>query len=298
MAAAWRTLVAENPMAIEVSRFRRRFLEGGRGKGLNTTILVLAIIAYAGLLLVVANVAGDLPPGVLIMAQTLTFVLIAPALMYSAIAGEREKRTWDLLLAAPVTHAQIIVGKFLAGVAGIGTAFVLFLVPTIFTAITYKGDLMYRSGFASYSYDDSHVISGTTALLNEEIISITFALLVLSATLLFSARCRRALMSLGIVLTSLFLGLLAFPALVSIVSFGERGGFSELLNFFHPFMAIERLEEARRYSSSSDVVGVGWYGIPQGLLYLFLTGVFLVWAYKTVDFADGEKKFIPRKPNA
>ena len=299
IASLWRELVVENPMAIEVSRFRRRFLEGGRGKSLNTTILILSIVAYAGLLMAIASQAGDLPPGVLVYVQTLTFVLIAPALMYASVAGEREKRTWDLLIAAPITHAQIIAGKFLAGMAGIGVAFVLFLVPTIFTAITYKSGGMFESPYGSYQ-DSQVVMSGSWALLNEELISITFALLVLAMTLLFSARCRRALMSLGIVLTALFLGLLAAPGLISVLSYGSRDAASQLLFFFHPFMAISRLEDARHIYGSGglDLVGPLWYGIPQAILYLALTAVFLGWAYKTVSFADKEVKFIPRKPDA
>src|SRR5438067_2544501 len=126
LSALWRTLVMENPMAIEVNRFRRRFLEGGRGKTVNTMILVVAIVAYAALLLVIANMSGDFPPVALIFLQTGVFTLLTPAMMYGSISGERERRSWDLLLVAPITHAQIVVGKFLAALAGIGVAFVLF----------------------------------------------------------------------------------------------------------------------------------------------------------------------------
>jgi len=289
----WRELVIENPMAIEINRFRRRFLEGGRGKSVNTMVLVVAILAYASLLLVIANMSGDFPPVVLIYMQTALFALISPALMYSAISGEREKRSWDLLLVAPITHAQIVVGKFLAALAGITVTFVLFLLPTLFTAITYKGDYSYGSGSIG-------TVSGTYALIAEEAISLTFGICVAALTLLFSARCKRSLMALGVVLTLNFLALIAFPSLFAMMSNSSSSG--EFLFLAHPIFAIMRLDQLSHYRgsyySSFDSLDGIWYGLPQTLLYLAFTAVFIVWAVKTVNFADGEKKFIPRKINA
>jgi ABC-type transport system involved in multi-copper enzyme maturation permease subunit len=292
----WRELVVENPMIIEVSRFRRRFLEGGRGKSVNTTILVLAIVAYAALLLVIANLSGDFPPVALIFLQTGVFCFLGPALTFGSIAGERERRSWDLLLVAPISHAQIVFGKFMAAAAGILGATVLFLLPTLFTALTYKGD------WNSYNGQSDNVISGSYALIGQEIISITFALMITAMALLFSARCRRGLMALGIVLGALFIGLIAFPMILAIMTSGT--GMADLVNLTHPFMAINRLEELRHASANYGGVddyhmfGGLWYGLVQGLLYLGITGVFLTWAIKTVTFADGEKKFMPRKINA
>lgn len=300
-ASIWRELVSENPMTIEVKRFRRRFFEGSRSKGLNTTILVLALLAYASLLVVVSNMAGSMPPSYIIFVQTGALVLIAPTLMFSAVSGEREKRTWDLLLAAPISHAQIIVGKFIAGLSGLGALFVLFLIPTLFTSLMFDHDTrldMMTGGKAA-----APVMSNSLAFFNEEFVSVTFAILVLAASLLFSARCRRSLMSLSVVLVSLFVGLLAWPALAfSFDNYSAANPFLDLTWFFHPFMAIEKIEEVQMSraigGSPFDIVAPAWFGPLQGILYLSLAAVFVVWAFKTVNFADGEKKFMPRSPNA
>ncbi|MEA2552750.1 MAG: hypothetical protein QOJ65_926 [Fimbriimonadaceae bacterium] len=292
----WRKLVVENPMTIEITRFRRHFLEGGRGKSVNSMILVVAIIAYAGLLLVIANVSGDFPPVGLIFIQTGVFALLAPAIAYSSIAGERERRSWDLLLAAPITHAQIVMGKFLACLAGLATAFGLFLVPTLFTALTYRG-ISSGSYYDYVSPQAQGALPGWRALIEQELVSITFGMAVIAFTLFFSARCRRSLMALGVTLTSLFLGLLAIPSLLMAV--GENDG-RDLLLTFHPMFAINRIEEYQQSwtARSFDPLGPSWYGVPQILLNLGITAMFLFWAHKTVNFADGDKKFIPVKPSA
>jgi hypothetical protein len=176
--------------------------------------------------------------------------------------------------------------------------FVLFLLPTLFTALTYKGD------WNAYASGTEGGVSGTYALIGQEIISVTFAMMLAAMALLFSARCRRSLMALGIVLVALFLGLVAFPMLLAILFQGS--GMEDFVNVFHPFMAINRLEELRHFNSMSGYGGVDdyhllggiWYGFVQGFIYLLGTGLFLGWATKTVTYADGEKKFLPKKRNA
>jgi len=295
-AAMWRDLIVENPMLIEVSRFKRRFLEAGRGKSVNTTIVIVAIVAYAGLLLVIANMSGDFPPVALIMLQTGVFCLLAPAVTFGSVAGERERRSWDLLLVAPISHAQIIIGKFMAAVAAVAGLFVLFLLPTIFTALTFRGDF-------GASTTNGGMISGSYAFISEEVISISFALMLSAMALLFSARCKRSLVALGIVLVAVFVGLIVFP----IVMLGLTAGtaMADGLNMIHPFLAISRLEEMRQstaqqynFGYNTHVFGPVWYGLGQIVIYGTFTAVFLVWAVKTVTFADGDKRFIPRKPNA
>lgn len=288
----WRSLVWENPMAIEVSRFRRKFLESGRGKTVNSMVLVVAIIAYAAMLLVVANLSGDLPPVALIMVQTGVFALIGPAIMFGAIAGERERRSWDLLLAAPISHAQIVMGKFMAGLAALGGIFALFLVPTLFTLKTYE------------PLSSEGPVSMGWAFIDQELISLAFGVCVLALTLFFSARCRRSLMALGITLTTLFLGLIAMPGLASVLAGGHSNA-ADLTFLFHPFMAILQIEGLRSSFSGSDVFFQShdysetvWWGTPQVIAYLAFAALFVVWALKTVNFADGEKKFIPKRPDA
>ena len=173
----WQELVTQNPMLIEIARFRRRFLSFSGSNALNGIVLGLAIVCYFGLLMLVFSARGSMPPIALVMVQTFIFLFATPSILYAAIAGEREKRTWDLLLAAPITQAQIVVGKFIGAMAAIGVGFGLFLVPVLVTAVEYE----------KTNWQD---------LILSELVSITFIIALATVTLFFSARTRRAFMAL------------------------------------------------------------------------------------------------------
>jgi hypothetical protein len=117
----WNDLVVRNPMLIEIQRYRRRYLSFSGVHAVNSAVLALALLCYAGVVLLVCNFRGALSGIALIAAQTGLFVLFAPGMLYGTIAGERERRSWDLLLVAPISKAQIVMGK-LIGARGSATA--------------------------------------------------------------------------------------------------------------------------------------------------------------------------------
>ncbi|MBX3041544.1 MAG: ABC transporter permease subunit [Bdellovibrionaceae bacterium] len=62
----------------------------------------------------------------------LMLIFIVPALTMKLIAEEKKMRTFDLLLTAPVTSAQIVVGKYLAALGAIlGIMALAFLYPLV-----------------------------------------------------------------------------------------------------------------------------------------------------------------------
>jgi ABC-type transport system involved in multi-copper enzyme maturation permease subunit len=273
----WRELVTENPMLIEISRFRRRFLSFSGSNALNGVVLGLAIVCYFGLLMLVFSARGSLPPVGLVMFQTFVFVFATPSMLYGAIAGEREKRTWDLLLAAPITQAQIVAGKFIGAMVAIGVAFGLFLLPILVTAIEYD-----RTNWPD--------------LILAEIVSISFIVLIAAVTLFFSARTKRGFMALGTVLAALAIFLLVVPLLSTAVM--EEPLLVDMTNFFHPFYVLMQLftsGEIVRPDRGMNAFSWGW---PQAFGYLALAGVFLVWTARTLNFAENDVKFIPANNHA
>ncbi|HWA82683.1 MAG TPA: ABC transporter permease subunit [Fimbriimonadaceae bacterium] len=265
-------LFVENPMLIEVRRYRRRMLGGG--KGVNIAFLTLGTVCYIGLLLVVGSADGGVPAIAIVMLQTGVFALGAPAVLNNAIAGEREKRTWDLLLAAPVTKAQIMIGKFAGAMTNLLLGAVLFLLPMFICAVSYR--------------DTDYV-----ALIWAEMDSIAFAVLACALTLLFSARCRRAFTALGVSLGMILLGLIVYPTMIEAFG-GADSTARDFLMTFHPFYVQEKLMN-QRYIHDPIAQAPAGQAVFQIVIFLCLAAVLLVWTERTLTFSDNEVKFLPKQ---
>ena len=284
----WQELVTQNPMLIEIHRFRRRFLSFSGSSALNGIVLGLSIVCYLGLLMLVFSARGAIPPVALVMVQTFIFVLATPSMLYGAIAGEREKRTWDLLLVAPITQGQIVIGKFIGALFALGVGFALFLFPILVTAVEYE--MGYGSGTRGTNWWD---------LFLSELVSFSFIILVATTTLFFSARTRRGFMALGTVLAALAVFLLVIPILSTVML--PEPLMVDFINFFHPFYVLVKLL-ATSESSGSFIDGGGMnaysWGLPQVFGYFALSAVFIIWATRTLNFAENDVKFIPANNNA
>jgi ABC-type transport system involved in multi-copper enzyme maturation permease subunit len=291
----WNDLIVHNPMLIEITRFRRRFLSASAGGSVNGIVMVLALICYATLVLIVIENRESISPIYLIIFETGFLTLLAPMLLYNAIAGERERRSWDLLLAAPITKAQIVVGKFMGAMSGLLAVTVLFQVPI---------------EIAGVSYERAH----WQTLLSADFMSFSFLMTVCALTILFSARVKRGLMALGATLGSLVSLLVVFPALVDSGG-ADNHSFYDVAFFLHPLIALTRISDYDNYlfekfqatksvlvSGSAPLaetefrsnVPAAWWGWPQTLCYIGLAIILLAWASNTLIFAENEVKFLPQ----
>jgi ABC-type transport system involved in multi-copper enzyme maturation permease subunit len=281
-----KTLFTENPMMVEITRFRRKFL-GARGGSLNSVIFAMCAIIYVGIVALVWNYRDAADPLILVFLQTGILTLLAPALLHGAIAGERERRSWDFLLVAPVSHAQIVCGKFMGAAAALLACSAVFLLPIAIGVVFYEpSSWAYNSGFERRG-------SNVWPLIQAELLSVTWGLLVCAMTIFFSARCRRGFIALGTSLAFLVVGLIVWPILIG--SAGLLGAEGFIFNFFHPFWAITQLESGGR---NPDSISAGLYGLPQVFTYIGLTAVLLAWTERTLRFADNEVKFLPQKKDA
>lgn len=271
----WQALVGENPMLIEVRRYRRRMLGGGRPSGINIAVLTLGAVCYVGLLMVVGNGNGSIPPIAIIMIQTVIFTLAAPAILNNSIAGEREKRTWDLLLVAPVTKAQIMIGKFAGAMTNLVLGAALFLLPVFICAVSYRQ-------------------TDTWALFLAEIDSLAFAVLACSLSIFFSARCRRGFTALAVSLGMLLVGLVVYPILVASVSSYSDRNTQEIFMIFHPFYVQSNLMSIGIFNPDRVGSPIG-DAVLQICVFVGLSIVALVWTERTLTFSDNEVKFLPAR---
>jgi ABC-type transport system involved in multi-copper enzyme maturation permease subunit len=260
-------------MLIEVRRYRRRLLGGGRPNGVNVAVLTLGLICYIGLLMIVGNGNGNIDPVYIVIFQTIIFTMAAPAILNSAIAGEREKRTWDLLLVAPITKGQILVGKFAGAMTNLLLGALLFLLPIFICAVSYT-----RTDYG--------------ALFLAELDSLSFAVLVCAITLFFSARCKRGFTALAMSLGTMLVGLVVYPILIS--SLGGMDTTSQgFFYVFHPMVIQAKLTGPNLDNHS--VTSPAGDAILQICVFLGLAIVGLIWTERTLTFSDNDVKFLPRQ---
>jgi hypothetical protein len=195
-------------------------------------------------------------------------------MLHGSIAGERERRSWDLLMVAPISKAQIVAGKFIGAVAALAITLLAMAIPTAILATTYQKTDYYF-------------------LFMGELISISFCLLVCGWAIFISARSKRPFMALGTTIGTLILGLAVWPALVGTIFQGERIS-SELLNFLNPFNALSVLNDAAFYEGNGGLIPVSLYGPVHIFTYLVLAVLFLIYAEKTLHFPENDVRFVPR----
>jgi ABC-type transport system involved in multi-copper enzyme maturation permease subunit len=245
---------------------------------MNSVILSLVLICYAGLVLVVADNRDGMDPTILVHLEMILLTLFAPMMLYGSIAGERERRSWDLLLAAPITKSQIVAGKFMGAMAALGIAFGLFQIPILIAATGDRDTNWYHLFVAS-------------------LVALSFLLLVCALTIFFSARVKRGLMALGAVLGLLTMGLIVAPAFLTMAATADHGGADPTM-FLHPTYVLSQLSIRPRINYSDKtgdaVVSTLTWGWPQILVYIALTLTLLAWASNTLNFAENEVKFLPQ----
>lgn len=134
----------------------RATLRGSRAALLITVYVGLGLIAMRLVYGAVTEQLGSGPPifsaqvgqavfiGLALAVQGLT-VFLAPATTVNSISAEYERRTYDLILATPLTPAQLLVGKLLTGLAFtlllLLAALPLFSVVVMFGGVT-AGDIL------------------------------------------------------------------------------------------------------------------------------------------------------------
>jgi ABC-type transport system involved in multi-copper enzyme maturation permease subunit len=272
-----RGLVFENPMLIDMKRAYRRFFGVSRMKAANAAVLVLSAILYGILLLITLAYRTAFSAEAMVHVQTFLICFVIPSVMHGAIAAEREKRTWDLLLVAPVTNAQIVIGKFIGGTITVLVIFGLMLIPLLLS-FEYKGQVSFWS------------------VVRAQAISLSFGIFLTALSLGISARSKRTFGAQIGIYGLIVLTLIVWPMMAA--SMGLHGK-EETTMIFNPFYAIdiawdrgEFFDFARqRYYRS--IYFTGWF---HSILYLGLTAAILI--VTTLKLKAPDQEGLGRKANA
>jgi ABC-type transport system involved in multi-copper enzyme maturation permease subunit len=264
----FRELVIDNPLQIEFKRAFRRFFGVSRNGTLNAAILVLCVMVYSILMLVVITYREFMSPIAILILQLIMLTFIVPANLHGAIAAEREKRTWDMLLVAPITNAQIVIGKMIGGVLLLLFVSAL-LIPA--TVLSFAGDNDATFG----------------KVLAAEAVVLGFAFFLAALSVFISARTKRAFAAQLTIYAVLILGLIVWPIFTSVlVPYREQG----YLLFMHPYYALVRIWDPGSFDSmgsgnSDQALFTGWL---QLLVYLGAAAVLTQITIQTLTNSDGD----------
>ena len=187
----WNDLIVDNPMLIEVRLFRRKFF--GAHAVANT--LALAAIAFLVALVIGLLYMYEIPYVPVAITALLVVSILVPVLLHAAIAGERERRSWDMLLVAPITNAQIVVGKFLGAASAVGM-----IVATFGVAL-----------FISSFPDGDRINTGSMVFF----VMLTYAFALAGFSIFVSSLAKRSMTALSIIYGSLFFVMVVLPSLLT-----------------------------------------------------------------------------------
>lgn len=264
-----RELILENPLLLEFKRNIRKFLLMGKGRSAYLAVYILFGTVYASLLLIVYSVRQDVPSVAFMYTNLVVQTLIIPAIMHAAIAGEREKRSWDMLLVAPISNRQIVFGKF---ISGISVAFLIYGAFLPMAAIVMP-------------FDESPT---TLSVIGGQVLtSVTWSAFVTALSLFISSRCFRAFTANFIIYGTLFALLIVVPIFLSVAIRGPED--TSLFSFFHPFWTMHGIID-QATSASPERLHAG-YGIFQSIAYSAAAYALLVFtegSFRSIDQRVGD----------
>lgn len=243
MTALLRDLFTDNPMLSEGTRVGRRFLRSGGDSGKAVNFVVLGVLAffYLWLLLAIVRMQENVVVSLLIF-ELVVVTLVVPASIYGAIAGERERATWEALILTRLTPAQIIAGKLFWRVVIVLAILFLLGIPLV---------LNYFTGVRAIS--SLTTSASAPALLRGQTIVLFWGVFLCAWGLWVSALARRSVSAIAVIAGSLLFALLLLPLLLAIFDVrldsvrADRpldyvGGFLVALN---PFFVLGEIEGAR-----------------------------------------------------
>ncbi len=263
--AVLRNLFIENPMLIEFRRGVRRFFGVSKLGAVTGAVLVVSVLLYGLLLLITAANREGMSPVAIIYVQTFLYCFVVPANLHGSIAGEREKRTWEMLMVAPISNIQIIVGKLLGGICTIFLVAILMTPPII---MSFSGD------------PESSILK----LFKAEMISLGFAMFLAAVSIFISSRSKRAYGAHLLIYSFLVVALIVYPLFVEVA---RGGGGEDSLSFWlflHPFYAIAAVWSP----GSMHAESIAYNGLFHLVAFAGMGAILCLITTETLQVAEGD----------
>lgn len=279
----FRSLFISNPFILASHGGARRVGRAMSGSKSGTLLAALGCIPLTivvALTLAFGSSGGSNAAGSCFFIAVIAQYLIIPPIFFNAVAGERERGSWELLRVAPVTTVQVLVGKFYAG-------FIILLpwfVTLILAVLTVQAVSLTENNPGSY-----YQSLGAWEFFGSFAVIFGQALLLSSLTIFLSSRMKKPFTAL---LASY--GIAAFAAIMMPFVLGilaEPGNFTgKLWESVQPASQIIYLV---RWRSDYENVILPWPMFT--LIYFIISVILLTWSALTLDFPDRDLKFVKKK---
>jgi ABC-type transport system involved in multi-copper enzyme maturation permease subunit len=261
----WAANITQNPLLVEARRFWRKFIGASKNKRTNTALLILIGIIYLTIVAIAIANADSLTAEHIFVFQSFLFCFIVPALTFGAIAGERERRSWDMLIVAPITKSQIVIGKFLSA------ASVVLCVAGAMLPIA----IICSLGKESFGFHDQ-----LWTVLASESASLGFGIAFCALGIFISSLMNRAFSAQATIYGVLFVWMILWPMLVSLIPrMGDDNGFNEYLLWNHPFIVsfyVMGVDRKEAWLGTINHPGRAFYTAPAQLLFYGVTTIILL----------------------
>jgi ABC-type transport system involved in multi-copper enzyme maturation permease subunit len=271
----FRELVTDNPMMAEVFRRMRRFTLSKDHRQSLLTALALGVAVFLLTALTFAQ-SGAFTPWAIALIKLPLLCAALPLAMHGSIAGERDRRSWDALCAAPVTDAQIVAGKFAVGLTVLAAVWLAFLPMELSALVTEVNRDRLADALVTLRLDFYTLLVG---------------MFVASLSFLASARSRRPFAALGA--TGGALGALLIVSNVLLFSASATDAknrfYQPVVALLNPVLHLVQITDGSQNTWSRDM-SLGWKLAPEfgALIYLALGIAMLVVATRTLHAADQE----------
>ena len=263
-------LIANNPMMAEMHREKNKAFAAHNWQGAQLAARILLGVVYLSVLALLLSIIESVEPFYLLYFLLFLETIMIPAALHGTIAGDREKRSFDMLLVAPLTAGQIVVGKFSRGfVTLIGLAIAIGL-PALVVQLVKISTGSYSYG---YGYNEPER-GGLLGFFVAFVFCVTAGMAMGAMTMWISSKMRTHSSAMLATIGALFLVLIVAPVIAGIM-----GVFTETLSEFmlqmNPFVGLYTAYSGEGIGSS---MGGGFYTLLAIVIYAAATVFFLTLA--------------------
>lgn len=278
-------LFVTNPIYEEATRACRKFFRAAGGPGMGMAyagIIFIALLYFWILAEIVMNPGGWTA---LILFIQLTIVTLAmPISIYGAVAGERERSTWEALILTRLTPGQIVVGKIAWRLVGLLILMGIFLVPLLVG-----------------SFGHSPLDGAGALLFKAELMTFAWGFVLCAFGLWVSTNTRHSVTSAALIFITLLAVLALIPALLSMfggASFGNADfadnypvwALMHINAFYAMNSLVDRIDSQPHFSAfpNDPLRGTEW-GTLQIALYFIGALAFVYVTYRSLKIWEEPK---------